>query len=215
MKKKITSVIFFNGLAYLIPLLGNPNFIITPQFFYLNLVAVLLLFTQPVLSFKETTKEETADKYSVVAIMAGCVISQMISVFEWVYLRDSHPALQFDLFILIGLFLSISGLIIRISAIKTLGKYFTGTVQIQNDQIIVQTGIYKVIRHPSYLGNCLVMLGNSVLLHAYLSFGLGLIILFVIYYYRIKVEEEALTKNFGSAYLKYKNHTKKLLPFIY
>src|SRR5215471_16918896 len=59
----------------------------------------------------------------------------------------------------LGLSLLLTGITIRWVAIHTLGKYFTGTVVIKTDHRLIQTGIYKYVRHPAYTGALLAHLG--------------------------------------------------------
>ena len=59
----------------------------------------------------------------------------------------------------LGLGLLVVGIIIRWSAIYTLGKYFTGTVMIKDDHRLVQNGLYRYLRHPAYAGALLAHLG--------------------------------------------------------
>ena len=59
----------------------------------------------------------------------------------------------------LGRGLLVVGIIIRWSAIYTLGKYFTGTVMIKDDHRLVQNGLYRYLRHPAYAGALLAHLG--------------------------------------------------------
>ena len=80
---------------------------------------------------------------------------------------------------------------------------------------VVEQGIYKIIRHPAYLGYLSSLLGigsvlgNWVGLMALVVLPLGGIL------YRIHVEESVLLGYFGSAYQAYASRTKRLLPGIW
>src|SRR5690242_18240683 len=60
---------------------------------------------------------------------------------------------------LVGLLLLILGFAIRAIAIRSLGKYFTGTVVIKRDHQLIRTGLYRYLRHPAYTGTLLAHLG--------------------------------------------------------
>src|SRR2546430_10814721 len=60
---------------------------------------------------------------------------------------------------LVGLTLLLAGIIIRGTAIYTLGKFFTGTVLIKNDHRLIKCGVYRHLRHPAYTGALLAHLG--------------------------------------------------------
>ncbi len=115
----------------------------------------------------------------------------------------------------IGCVIMVAGLLIRWSAIRTLGKQFTVQVSIVNDHMIVDTGIYGVVRHPSYLGNLICFIGLGLALESWIS----LLILFALplaaTLYRISVEEKVLVEHFGSKYADYCKRTKRLIPGIY
>ncbi len=107
------------------------------------------------------------------------------------------------------------GTVFRVWCIRTLGNYFTATVQTQANQKVITTGAYSIIRHPSYLGAYLAVVGSSVLLYAYWGIVFSIIIMFLAYWYRIKVEEETLVNEFGDEYRSYQKRTNRLFPFVY
>jgi len=114
-----------------------------------------------------------------------------------------------------GLFLIVLGLIIRWIAILKLKELFSVTVSIQKDHHIVDTGIYKLSRHPAYLGSLISFLGLGFALQNWLSVFIICIPIFVALSYRIHVEEKVLFREFGDEYSRYISQTKKLLPWIY
>jgi protein-S-isoprenylcysteine O-methyltransferase Ste14 len=107
------------------------------------------------------------------------------------------------------------GIIVRFIIIRSLGKYFTVDVTIREDHKIKREGFYKYIRHPSYAFSLLTSLGLGLYLNNGLSLVLAFTIPFAAFSYRIRVEEKALTEQFGGEYLEYRRKTKKLIPFIY
>jgi protein-S-isoprenylcysteine O-methyltransferase Ste14 len=96
----------------------------------------------------------------------------------------------------LGCLLIAFGVTIRFIAVTTLKQQFTTKVSIIEGHKIVETGIYKIIRHPAYLGYLVVLPLLGIL-------------------YRIHVEESVLLGYFGSAYQEYANRTKRLLPKIW
>lgn len=143
------------------------------------------------------------------------MLSQIISVVEWAYYRESFHIFKIDSFTSLGLVLLVGGTTFRIWCIRTLGKYFTSTVQTQTNQKVITLGAYSVIRHPSYLGAYLAIVGSAVLLHAYFGIIFSTLIMLAAYWYRIKVEEETLVREFGEEYKLYQARTKKLFPYIW
>lgn len=76
---------------------------------------------------------------------------------------------HWDTFFIIGAILTIIGLIIRINSILTLKQHFTYTVTEIESHELIETGLYKYIRHPGYLGQLIIFLGISTSLSNWLS----------------------------------------------
>jgi protein-S-isoprenylcysteine O-methyltransferase Ste14 len=83
------------------------------------------------------------------------------------------------------------------------------------DHQIVETGLYKFIRHPGYLGQLLIFAGLSLSLSNWLSVLFMMIPVAIGYTYRIKVEERFMIEQMGASYLAYQKRTKRMLPLIY
>jgi protein-S-isoprenylcysteine O-methyltransferase Ste14 len=115
----------------------------------------------------------------------------------------------------IGLALLITGIIIRLSAIRTLGKYFTGTVLIHDDHQLIRSGLYKHIRHPAYTGVLVAHLGLGLSFSNWFSLALSSVPYLVAAFYRMHVEDQALHDAFGQHYLQYSATTKRLIPKLY
>lgn len=115
----------------------------------------------------------------------------------------------------VGLSLVVIGLMIRIHSILTLRQFFTYSVaKVENHQII-ETGLYKFIRHPGYLGQIIIFLGISISISNWLSIFAMMLSISLAYLYRIKVEERYMVEQIGEKYLNYQNRTKRLIPMIF
>ncbi len=114
-----------------------------------------------------------------------------------------------------GVTLMIAGLLLRWWAVRSLGRYFTIDVAVHSDQPIVQTGPYRLIRHPAYTGSVLTFIGIALALGTWL--GLLLMLFFVLtgFSVRIHIEEAALTAALGEPYQVYRRRSWRLLPGIF
>jgi protein-S-isoprenylcysteine O-methyltransferase Ste14 len=112
-----------------------------------------------------------------------------------------------------GIALMVVGLAFRWYSIRVLGKSFTYVVHTRPDQQVVEKGPYRWIRHPSYTGALLTIIGVLLALTNPLSF-LGLILPLAGYAYRIRIEESALVRDLGEPYVDYMRRTKRLVPFL-
>lgn len=114
-----------------------------------------------------------------------------------------------------GLVLIVAGMVFRFIAIYTLGRFFTVDVAIRADHKIVRRGVYRYLRHPSYLGLLISFFGNALAFNSWAAVLIGFLPVLVVFIYRMKVEEELLVSNFGQEYLDYKKETWRLIPFVY
>jgi protein-S-isoprenylcysteine O-methyltransferase Ste14 len=86
--------------------------------------------------------------------------------------------------------------------------------KIENHELI-ETGLYKNIRHPGYLGQLIIFLGISTTLSNWLSILLMIIPVLLGYLNRITVEEKFMVEQMGQKYIDYQKRTKRLIPTIY
>jgi len=117
--------------------------------------------------------------------------------------------------IILGTVISLLGVWIRYSAMTTMGRYYSRSIGIQAEHELIQTGWYRFVRHPGYLGTILTFIGFGLALESWLSLIFNTVLLLVAYAYRIKVEEAALISHFGDSYASYQKHTWRLIPFLY
>ncbi|MBI2569286.1 MAG: isoprenylcysteine carboxylmethyltransferase family protein [Candidatus Schekmanbacteria bacterium] len=107
------------------------------------------------------------------------------------------------------------GMAIRWVAILSLGRMFTVDVAVQRDHALVETGVYRHVRHPSYTGLLVAFLGLGVYFANWLSLGVLLVPIGLALANRIAVEEAALARAFGPDYAAYRARTKRLLPGLF
>src|SRR4029077_6876682 len=96
-----------------------------------------------------------------------------------------------------GLLALLSGRLLRLHCWRMLGKHFTGDVKASPDQPVVERGIYRWVRHPSYTGGMLMYLGTGLALTNWLSALIITVAGAAAYFYRVQVEEQALQANLG------------------
>jgi protein-S-isoprenylcysteine O-methyltransferase Ste14 len=190
--KALTLIVAF----YVIPLAAKPALLADPRILFLMLVCIVVLLTQPEFSLREMRKHSPTDRYSVILIMIAAGITQIAPVVEWAYRTNREWSVPW---VIVGSLLLLGGTAFRIWAIKTLGKFFTSTVEIQDDHQLMKTGPYRFMRHPSYFGAYIAVIGSAVLLHAPISIGIAAVVMGAAYAYRIALEDRELRKHFGES----------------
>lgn len=114
----------------------------------------------------------------------------------------------------IGIALFTLGGILRLWPVFVLGRRFSGLVAIQPGHKLVTSGIYGLIRHPSYLGLLIGALGWALAFRS----GVGIVLAalnLIPLVARMNAEEALLTSQFGAAYENYLARTARLIPGIY
>lgn len=116
---------------------------------------------------------------------------------------------------LLGIVCILLGVALRWYAIWTLGRYFTRDVAVSADQQVVQRGPYRAIRHPAYSGTLLTMLGVGLAANNWASLAALLVFVFLGHFYRVQVEEKALSQTIGRPYIEYMRRTKRFIPLVF
>jgi protein-S-isoprenylcysteine O-methyltransferase Ste14 len=114
----------------------------------------------------------------------------------------------------VGFLLYSVGGVLRLAPVFVLGRRFSGLVAIQPEHRLVSSGLYGVIRHPSYLGLFVLALGWGLAFRA----GVGVVIavlMLVVVLARIDAEERLLSESFGAQYDAYRARTWRLIPYVY
>jgi len=116
---------------------------------------------------------------------------------------------------LVGICFVLMGVALRWYSAAVLGKYFTFDVAIQGGQTLIEVGPYSYVRHPSYSGALLSLLGFGLALGNWAGLAAALSCLGFAYFYRIPIEEQARTSALGDVYKQYMNRTWRLVPFLF
>jgi protein-S-isoprenylcysteine O-methyltransferase Ste14 len=128
--------------------------------------------------------------------------------------RNEFWTLDGDAIRWLGVVLFAAGCALRLWPVVVLGNRFSGLVAIQPGHTLVTSGVYGVIRHPSYLGLLVTSLGWALAFRS----GVGLLITALMIpplLARIHSEERLLHTQFGADYDAYRARTSRLIPGLY
>ncbi len=115
----------------------------------------------------------------------------------------------------VGMVVLLAGLVLRGWSFKTLGPYFTHTVMVSSDQPVIATGPYRVLRHPSYTGVLLAVIGAGLASANWADLAGVLLLILTPLLWRIHVEENALRATVGDRYRAYAAQHKRLVPLVW
>ncbi len=115
----------------------------------------------------------------------------------------------------VGIVLMVLGIALRAWSVIVLGRNFTVYVQVRDEQPVVDTGPYRLLRHPSYTGLLLVCLGIGLALGNWLALVVVVVAPTVAILVRIRVEERALLAGIGEPYRRFMATRKRLIPWVW
>ena len=174
---------------------------------FLSEVGFNILYRSKMPDAKQTDKNSFRIIWATIyiAVTAAILVTLFVNV----------PIVETNLLKYVGLILIIAGVVVRFTAIRTLGKFFTVNLAIDSEHRLIDTGFYKYIRHPSYTGSILSFLGLAAYLNNWISLPVILIPIISAFIFRINIEEKLLMKQPGLNYGEYIKRTKRLIPFVY
>ena len=191
---------FFNGWLFM-------SILFIPMF----LAGIVMMFKNPTLlksrlDAKEKQKEQSlVIKLSGLMFLAGFIVAGLGVRFNWYILPT--PV------VIVATFLFLIAYLIYAEVLRE-NTYLSRTIEVQENQKVIDTGLYGIVRHPMYSATLLLFLSMPIVLGSLYSFLIFLAYPFIIAK-RIKAEEEFLEKEL-SGYSEYKKKVKyRLIPFIW
>jgi len=117
--------------------------------------------------------------------------------------------------LVLGVGLAWAGMGLRLSAKRTLGRFFVGAIVIQPDHHVVKQGAYAVVRHPGYAGSIVALTGFGIATANALTILLLTVVPTFVFVRTIRVEEAVLVESLGQEYVDYRRHTSRLIPHVW
>lgn len=191
---------FFNGWIFL-------GILFLPMF----IAGIIMMFKNPQLlqkrlNAKEKQKEQNlVVKLSGLMFVAGFIVAGLGFRFSWYTLPRKAVIIASVVFLL--------SYILYAEVLRE-NTYLSRTVEVQENQKVIDTGLYSIVRHPMYSATLLLFLSMPIVLGSIYSFLIFLAYPFIIAK-RIKYEEEILEKEL-TGYREYKQKVKyRLIPFVW
>jgi protein-S-isoprenylcysteine O-methyltransferase Ste14 len=141
-------------------------------------------------------------------VAVGLVAAVALARFEVGLVQGWGPVIA-------GVALALAGIVLRQWSVTSLGSFFTTAVEVQRDHRIVQTGPYAWLRHPSYTGALLTVVGLSLGLGSWLGCVVAALFGVAGLVQRILIEEHALSMRLGPAWTEFAARRKRLIPLVW
>ena len=143
------------------------------------------------------------------------VIALSIAVALWLALRDGQLASRDPRFVIAGMVVMLAGLLLRWWSVRTLARFFTVDLAVHPGQTLVRRGPYRLLRHPSYTGALLTVVGFGIGTGELLPALVANVPIIAAFLWRIRVEERMLAEAVPGAWPTYKRETRRLVPFLW
>lgn len=171
---------------------------------------VMMVKNPELLKKRLNAKEEQAEQSLVVKLsglmfVAGFVVAGLDYRFGWLVLPDWVSWVAAVVFLLAY---------VLYAEVLRENTYLSRTIEVQENQKVVDTGLYGIVRHPMYSATILLFLTMPLVLGSVISFVIFLVYP-VIIAKRIRNEEKVLEEGL-QGYTEYKKKVKyRLLPFVW
>ena len=175
------------------------------------IAGIVLMIKNPELLRKRLNAKEKENEqkevilFSGLMFLSGFIIAGLNYKYNWIEVPN--------IVVIISSILFIIAYILYAEVLRE-NTYLSRTIEVQENQKVIDTGMYGIVRHPMYAVTILLFLTMPLILGSIISFIIFLIYPFIIGK-RIKNEEEVLEKDL-KGYTEYKKKVKyKLIPFIW
>ena len=172
---------------------------------------IILMIKNPELLRKRlNAKEKESEQkqvilFSAVMFLLGFIIAGLNYRYKWIELPNSVTIISSILFVIAY---------ILYAEVLRENTYLSRTIEVQENQKVIDTGLYGIVRHPMYAVTILLFLTIPLILGSIISFIIFLIYPIIIAK-RIKNEEKVLERDL-KGYKEYKNKVKyKIIPLIW
>ncbi len=150
-------------------------------------------------------------RYILAAILSIILLTIILTFFD----LGAVGAENRFIFKSVGLITYGTGLILRYWCSYLLGRYFSRSINVEEDQNLVSRGPYRFLRHPLYLGLFLLTASVPLYMGNVLVVLFAIMLLFLVLQKRIEEEEEILENRLGERYREWKKDRYRLIPFLY
>ncbi|GDY33261.1 methyltransferase family protein [Gandjariella thermophila] len=165
--------------------------------------------------WRQGGKAKTTEWRSFGVIVLSIVVGNLLAGQAVRRVHALHIAVPYAALLVPAILLLWLGAGYRLWAIHTLGRFFRGVVHVQEGHEVVRSGPYRHLRHPSYAGALLAVVGIGLIWANVASWALFVGCALAGVLYRIRVEERVLHDGLGAEYADYAAHTRRLVPGIW
>ncbi len=98
---------------------------------------------------------------------------------------------------------------------RDLGHNWSVSLDLRERHTLVTSGVYATVRHPMYAGFWLMAVAQALLLPNWIAGPAGLVGFGILFFGRVRREEEMMIAAFGDEYRSYMRRTARVVPWLY
>lgn len=111
-----------------------------------------------------------------------------------------------------GMILVAGAMLLRFTAIRTLGQFWSLQVEIRQQHQLVREGVYRYVRHPAYLAMTAEIVALPLAANAWGTMLFAVVVFIPLLLARLQLEERELVAKLGAPYIAYRQEVGALLP---
>jgi protein-S-isoprenylcysteine O-methyltransferase Ste14 len=163
----------------------------------------------------KTNQRREPDAAGIVRALTFLIVILLLSIpripLPWLY-RQLWPAGLWSF--CVGAAITVGGLLFAVWARHHLATNWSSAVTIKEGHELITSGPYAVVRHPIYTGILTGFLGTMIALSEVRG-GIGLVLIFIVLWTKLRKEEEWMHSQFGETYASYAGQTSALVPYLF
>jgi protein-S-isoprenylcysteine O-methyltransferase Ste14 len=176
-------------------------------------IIFLVVWVLAAISTKRSVYRESRGqrlRYSLLLVV-GCFL--LFKGHRFIYPLSARVIPHMEMLAWAGAILCVAGLGFCLWARLTLGRNWSGTVTLKEEHELIKRGPYRLVRHPIYTG-LLTMSLATVLVVGHVAGIVGLILVFISFWIKLRDEEKVMLNQFPDQYAAYQQRVKRIIPFV-
>ncbi len=169
---------------------------------------IVVYLTVSAIGVKQETQGHLLQSVGIMLAIIAAFLLPRLPMFSFLNVASINPLIDS-----LGVILCAAGMAFLVWARQNLGRNWSQTVSIKKGHELVTSGPYRYVRHPMYTGGIIACIGSAIVVGG--AWILLLVILGLIFLWRVGAEDRLMARQFPNEYPLYKKRTKALIPFVW
>ena len=169
---------------------------------------IVVYLTVSAIGVKQETQGHLLQSVGIMLAIIAAFLLPRLPMFSFLNVASINPLIDS-----LGVILCAAGMVFLVWARQNLGRNWSQTVSIKKGHELVTSGPYRYVRHPMYAGGIMACIGSAIVVGG--AWILLLVILGLIFLWRVGAEDRLMARQFPNEYPLYKKRTKALIPFVW